>query len=232
MISRTDTDTDTAMTQIGTNTHAAMIDGSRADSIMPTPSAPLRARLPSLQGRTGIAAVKQNGTTSPRPLPLPLPSRAPLPASPPPTHIDKKQQQQQQQQQPRSPIPSCNSPSNTGSDDAAVTATQPSPSPSLTLTQSTPSADAEQLAILFNHGRNKVLKIARLYGSGALKEPACSLALRRLSDLMRTYWAFIQQCQQHPNMCEMNEEIRADAACTTLQQLADRLYAEARKGRK
>lgn len=90
------------------------------------------------------------------------------------------------------------------------------------------AAEIAQLTAFFDHARSKICKLCRLYQSGVLKGAGSSQALDKLGGLMRTYWAFIQQAKSHKHIADMSGDIAADVRCTSLQQLSDRLYAQAK----
>jgi len=93
---------------------------------------------------------------------------------------------------------------------------------------STAAAEIAQLTVLFDHARNKICKLCRLYQSGVLTGGASAQALDKLSALMRTYYAFIQHAKSHKHIVDMSGDIAADIRCTSLQHLSDRLYAQAK----
>ena len=91
------------------------------------------------------------------------------------------------------------------------------------------AAEVAQLTALFEQARNKVTKLCRLYQSGVLKGAGATQAVAKLSALLRTYYAFIQHSKTHPHIsavCANDPAIAGDVACSSLQQLADRTYAQ------
>lgn len=91
------------------------------------------------------------------------------------------------------------------------------------------AAEVAQLTALFQQARNKVTKLCRLYQSGILKGAGATQAVEKLSALIRTYYAFIQHSKTHPHISAVgaaDPAIAADVACSSLQQLADRTYAQ------
>lgn len=92
-------------------------------------------------------------------------------------------------------------------------------------------AEVSQLSALFHHARAKILKLARLYQSNVLKGSAGEQqAMEKLSGLLRTYRQFMHQARHHRHIDAMDDDIQQDLACAgSLQQLADRMYALAKK---
>ena len=164
------------------------------------------------------------------PPPLPLFDGPPPPALGVEQLEDSKQQRQQSATAVAKPVTKAAAPSAVAVAepasvpvDLSANATPPSAAASTT------SAEIVQLTAFFDHARSKICKLCRLYQSGVLKGAGSSQALDKLSGLMRTYWAFIQQAKSHKHIDAMSGDIAADVRCTSLQQLSDRLYAQAKE---